>query len=52
MKRLGEVYRGVAVTCRAHELCSVGSRKKELEPLCGERFVIGNQDSKRTILNH
>ena len=52
VQRLGQVDRAVAVARGADQLRALGAREQQLQPLGGERLVVGNQDAQRLGLSH
>ena len=51
-ERLGQVDRAVAVAGGADQLRSLGAGQQQLQPLGGQRLVVGNQDAERFGLSH
>ena len=45
LQRLGQADRGFAVAGGADQVDAVAAREQQLQPLGGERLVVGNQDS-------
>jgi len=52
MERFRKVDGGIAVACSADELGALGAREQKLQALGRERLVVGDQHSKRLVLNH
>ena len=52
LQRPGQIDRGFAVAGGADQLCVVGLGEQQLQPLGGERLIVGDEHAQRLDLSH